>query len=64
MSKFIELTTLDKHKVLINIDSVVDVYCNSLGEGIITLGIREDGEYYYRFPNYDEVIKKIMEATN
>lgn len=63
MSKFIELTTADGHEVLINIDNILDAYRGTNGNAIITLGSQGDGEYYYNFLNYTEVVNKIMEAT-
>jgi uncharacterized protein YlzI (FlbEa/FlbD family) len=62
MSKFIELTQAGGRKVLINIDHILDVSCDS-GDAYITLGSQGTGEYYYKFPDYAEVVNKIMEVT-
>lgn len=62
MSKFIELTQAGGRKVLINIDHILDVYCD--GEyAYITLGSQGTDEYYYKFSDYAEVVNKIMEVT-
>ena len=64
MSKFIELINISDRKVLINIDKILDVYCDDKGQALITLGVRDQNDdYYYTFPDYEYVSRRIMEGT-
>lgn len=65
MSKFMEVTTVNGSKVLINIYNILDVFCKENGNCYITLATRENGDYYYEVENYEKIkeIIKIMEAT-
>ena len=61
MSRFIELYDISNHKILINIDKIMDVYCDDKGQALITLGARDQNDdYYYTFPDYEYVSRRIM----
>lgn len=61
LSRFIELYDISNRKILINIDKIMDVYCDDKGRAIITLGVRDqDDDYYYTFPDYEYVSRRIM----
>ncbi len=64
LSKFIELIDISDRKILINIGRILDVYCNDKGQALITLATRDQNDdYYYTFPDYDYVSKRIMEES-
>lgn len=61
MSKFLEFEDKYNHKVLININQILDVWCNDKGDALITLGVIDCDEYHYTIPDYEFVKKRIME---
>lgn len=63
MSRFIELTTTSSHKVLINVDRILDVYCDDAGQAIITLAPNGDYDYSYTVANYKKVVETIKGVT-
>ena len=59
LSKFVEFEDKNNHKVLINTNRILDVWCSGTGDAFITLD--GDDDYHWEIPDYEFVKRRIME---